>query len=182
MFEATDDTPDEAPEATEADPEGDAADETEEDAQGVAEADSDAPEDEADETDAKPKLKFREKLALAEQERDELRDQLARQHRALAEDVFKDGNVPPKLLADINLDDFVQPDGTLDTAALAEQVETVRLELGLPEKSRRPAPNPIVGKAGGPSPHAEGLGEALKKVAGAGQQWGTSAPRKAFGE
>lgn len=137
-------------------------------------ADTDRPEgspgpplgDEQSEEGSQQRPGVRQRLKDAEAERDNLRDVLARTRQRIFEEQIRAEGLEPPLMAaaGLKVEDFVGEDGLLDVARLAQAIEGKRLDLGLPERSRRPKPNPLVG--GGSTPTApRDLADVLREAA-----------------
>lgn len=111
--------------------------------------------------------RFRERLAAAESERDRLTEVLLAQRDAIFESEVTAAGMKPELLraAGMGVGDYVTAAGLIDIAALAEAIETKRLELGLPDPTRRPKPNPLAGVHGDRSLGKADLGAILQEHA-----------------
>jgi hypothetical protein len=134
-------------------------------AQNQAEAEAEAPADppEADAEDGQPKkVGVRQRLADAEQERDELRDNLAAANQALFNIAAERAGVQPELMTARGLapEDFVDGTGTVNLGELVTAMDRERTTLGL---SRKPQPNPVAGGTNGTaSPAPTTFGEVLQ--------------------
>jgi hypothetical protein len=174
MFDNDDtDTADEADPGAEADEtEADEATTTDDEAADSARNGPEgegALDDSGDDTDAsqdgdqaeKPG-KYRERLALAEQERDDAVAQLVAQRRAIMDRALHDAGLPAAVAKAAGLDvgKFLTADGLVDTAALANVANQIREENRLP---RRPQPIGIAGQ--GQSGKGESFGSVLREVA-----------------
>ena len=112
---------------------------------------------------APPTGKYRERLDLAEQQRDQAVDRLARQQAVVFERTCADAGLPLAVAKAAGLDTakFIGEDGLINTEALSTVADEIRAENGI---SRRPQPNPLVGQ-GRRSDQAESLGDVLREVA-----------------
>ena len=105
----------------------------------------------------------RQRLAEAEAERDALRDNLARQQQAVWDDAVQRAGITPLLMKTAGRDVeqllTVVEDGTLTPEAVYQIADQVRAEAGL---SRRPKPDPVLGRARREAAEREDWGSLLK--------------------
>jgi hypothetical protein len=107
----------------------------------------------------------RQRLADAEAERDGLRDTLTRQRQAVWDAATTAAGVDPRLLATAGHtpDSLADEDGVLHAETVTAIANGVADDFGI-QRSRRPAPDPLVGHGGGNAPAPKGFGDVLKSV------------------
>jgi hypothetical protein len=118
------------------------------------------PQDAADDPDDGKSSKLRKRAQAAEQERDELADTLTRTRQAIVDRALGEAGLNKRLLtaAGYTLDSLVDDEsGLISSDKLSAAVDEAVREFGVTPKSRRPAPNPLVGRGGGDKPEPDGL-------------------------
>jgi len=130
---------------------------------GDAETESQDETGTQDDADDGRRRGVRQRLADAEAERDQLREALTAQRRAVWEAAVEASGVDGRLLASAGhtIDSLTDRDGILHAANVIEVAKSVADEFKVQPPARRPAPDPMVGR-GEPGTAETGWGSVLK--------------------
>lgn len=102
--------------------------------------------------------KLRKRAQAAEQERDQLAATLTATRQAIVDRALTEAGMDTRMLSvvGVELNDLVdEGSGLVDAGKLAAVID--QAQQVVTPKSRRPAPNPLVGRGGGDRPEPDGL-------------------------
>lgn len=122
------------------------------------EATDDDTSDDAGDKPGREAAKYRKRLRETEAERDVLAAQLLELRQGVIDDIATKAGVDPKLLTanGYELSGFLDEDGKIIRAKVDDAVQTTIAAFRISPASRRPAPDPALGRSGYAEPKITG--------------------------